>query len=92
MRAATILLASRYGGRSPLAIAVGTELLSLRVARGLTQRELAEPLTGAYVSSVEHGRAVPSLPALLLMLDRLDVPASVFFEGVNARLVDSEAI
>lgn len=91
MRSATILLSSRYGSGSALAMAVGTELRSLRIARGLAQREQAQPLTGAYVSSVEHGRAVPSLPALLLMLDRLDVPASVLFEGVNSRLVDSEA-
>jgi transcriptional regulator with XRE-family HTH domain len=91
MRMATILLAQRYGSGSAWAAAVGAELRSLRRARGLAQRELASPLTGAYVSSVEHGRAVPSLPALLLLLDRLDVPASAFFEGVNSRLVDSDA-
>lgn len=87
---ATILLVRRYGGGSAWAQAVGSELRSLRRARGLAQRELASPLTGAYVSSVERGRVVPSLPALLLLLEHLDVPASVFFERVNSRLVDLE--
>lgn len=90
MRVATMRLSRRYGGGSAWAQAVGAELRSLRRARGLAQRELASPLTGAYVSSVEHGRVVPSLPALLLLLEHLDVSASVFFEGVNTRLVDLE--
>lgn len=48
---------------------------------GLAQGELAGPLTGAYLPSVEHGRTVPSLPALLLLLERLGVPAPVFLGG-----------
>lgn len=54
--------------------ALGGEIRRLRTARGLTQRELAEPLTRAYVCSVEHGRAVPSLASLVLFARRLDVP------------------
>ena len=44
------------------------------------------PLSGAYVSSVETGRVIPSLPALLMMLNRLGVSAPVYFEAVNCRL------
>jgi transcriptional regulator with XRE-family HTH domain len=54
--------------------ALGSEIRRLRTARGLTQQQLAEPLTRAYVCSVEHGRAIPSLASLVLFARRLDVP------------------
>jgi transcriptional regulator with XRE-family HTH domain len=63
--------------------ALGRELRRLRTDRELTQGELGAPLTRAYVSAVEAGRTVPSLPALQLMVDRLDVPLSAFFERVE---------
>ena len=44
---------------------IGTMLRRLRVARGLTQKELADPkYTNAYVSSIEAGRRQPSREAL----------------------------
>lgn len=66
--------------------ALGIELRSRRLAIGLTQEALGRPLTRAFVSSVESGRTVPSLPALRLMVDRLGVPLSTFFDGVERRL------
>jgi transcriptional regulator with XRE-family HTH domain len=63
--------------------ALGRQLRRLRTDRALTQGELGAPLTRAYVSSVEAGRTVPSLPALQLMVDRLDIPLSAFFEQVE---------
>ena len=63
--------------------ALGRRLRQLRKDRALTQGELGAPLTRAYVSAVEAGRTVPSLPALQLMVDRLDVPLSAFFEAVE---------
>lgn len=63
--------------------ALGRQLRRLRTDRDLTQRELGAPLTRAYVSAVEAGRTVPSLPALQLMVDRLDMPLSAFFEQVE---------
>lgn len=45
----------------------------LREERGLTQTQMGTPLTRAYVSLVEGGHALPSLPALLLIAARLDV-------------------
>ncbi|WP_433728126.1 hypothetical protein ACQP2Y_14145 [Actinoplanes sp. CA-051413] len=54
------------------AAAVGRRIQQLRTARGLTQRELAAPrYTGAYVSSVEAGRRMPSTDALAHFAERL---------------------
>ena len=63
--------------------ALGRQLRRLRTDRSLTQGELGSPLTRAYVSAVEAGRTVPSLPALQLMVDRLEIPLSTFFEQVE---------
>ncbi len=57
---------------------------------GLTQSGLGAPLTRAFVSAVERGRAVPSLPALAHMLGRIDMPLSEFFRRVESRLVDQD--
>lgn len=86
MRVATIFLAARYGKRQSFAVALGAELRARRLGRGLTQRQLAAPLTGAYVSAVERGRSLPSLPALAMMLDRLGEPIGAYFDDVERRL------
>jgi transcriptional regulator with XRE-family HTH domain len=52
----------------------------------MSQQELGFPLTRAYVSAVECGRVVPSLPALQHMADRLGVPLSDFFDAVERQL------
>lgn len=82
MRDATIFLA-RHHGTPDFARALGSELRRLRRQRRLTQRELAAPLTGAYVSAIEAGRVFPSLPALVLLLDRLDVDLATYFATVD---------
>lgn len=52
----------------------GQRIHRLRVERGLTQRDLAEPkYTAAYVSSVESGRRSPSREALRHFAERLGV-------------------
>jgi transcriptional regulator with XRE-family HTH domain len=66
-----------------LARAIGAELKRLRRARGLTQSEVAAPLSKALVSAVENGRTVPSIPALALFLERLGTPLETFFRAVN---------
>lgn len=86
MRNTTIFLEQTYGARSAFCAAIGAELRARRLACRLSQRELATPLTAAYVSSVETGRVIPSLPALLMMLDRLGVSPPIYFEAVNCRL------
>jgi transcriptional regulator with XRE-family HTH domain len=83
VRSSTIHKHRRGGPDTPLASAVGLELRRRRVAAGLTQAALAAPMTRAFVSAVERGHAVPSLPALALLVDRLDVSLSEFFSGVQ---------
>jgi transcriptional regulator with XRE-family HTH domain len=65
------------------AMRVGGELRRLRRERGLRQREVGGPLTAAFVSAVEGGLIVPSLPSLALMLDALQVTFADFFAGVE---------
>ena len=58
----------------PQAATVGSRIREMRMRAGLTQAELGSPMTRSFVSAVEHGRALPSLPALLLMASRLGGP------------------
>lgn len=58
----------------PHAATLGSRIRELRIRAGLTQAQLGAPLTRSFVSAVEHGRALPSLPALLLISARLGVP------------------
>lgn len=52
--------------------AIGRRVHRLRSARGLTQRQLAEPAyTAAYVSTLEAGRVQPSEKALRHLAERL---------------------
>lgn len=64
-------------------VRLGGEVRRRRLARGLTQAELGAPLTKAYVSAVEQGRAVPSLPALRHLALRLGVSLADFFACVD---------
>jgi transcriptional regulator with XRE-family HTH domain len=71
--------------RSALAAAIGAELRFRRRGRGLTQRELGLPFTAAFVSAVELGYAIPSVPALVALTNRLGIGLDEFFSGVNFR-------
>src|SRR5689334_6874455 len=58
---------------------IGQRLREARLARGLTQQELAKGLaTKGFISQVERDRAVPSLPKLRVMAGRLGVPLDYF--------------
>ncbi len=63
----------QWAAESPFARSLGAEIRRLREERGLTQTQMGTPLTRAYVSLVEGGHALPSLPALLLIATRLGV-------------------
>jgi transcriptional regulator with XRE-family HTH domain len=52
----------------------------------MTQSDIGQPFTRAYVSSVESGRCVPSLSALLLIADRLHTTGGAILDAVNPRL------
>jgi transcriptional regulator with XRE-family HTH domain len=83
MRKSSIAKHWRAGPGSPLSLAIGRELRRQRRARGLTQASLGTPLTRGFISAVERGRTVPSIPALVLLADRLDVPLDAFFSAVK---------
>lgn len=86
MRKSTITKREIWHLRSYPAGALGAEIRRLRIERGLSQRELGAPLTAAFVSAVERGATVPSLPALAIMAARLRVPLSTIFAAINSRL------
>lgn len=67
---------------------IGRRVQRLRVRRGLTQKQLAEPAyTPAYVSTLEAGRVRPSDDALRHLADRLGVTFDELATGRSARLV-----
>ncbi|KES04342.1 DNA-binding protein [Streptomyces toyocaensis] len=67
---------------------IGRRVQQLRVERGLTQRQLAEPVyTPAYISTLEAGRVRPSDDALRHLADRLGVAFDELATGRPARLV-----
>ncbi|PPS75761.1 MULTISPECIES: helix-turn-helix domain-containing protein [Streptomyces] len=67
---------------------IGRRVQRLRVERGLTQRQLAEPVyTPAYVSTLESGRVRPSDDALRHLAERLGVAFDELAGGHSARLV-----
>ena len=53
---------------------------ALRRSRGISQAVLGYPLSRAYISLIEHDRAVPSLRTLLAIAERLKVePCDLIF-------------
>jgi len=67
---------------------IGRRVQRLRVERGLTQKQLAEPAyTPAYISTLESGRVRPSDDALRHLADRLGVGFEELATGRPARLV-----
>ena len=52
----------------------------------MTQSALGAPMTRAFVSAVETGRTVPSLPALALFADRLGMALDEFFFDVKVQM------
>ncbi|RGC67117.1 Helix-turn-helix domain protein [Micromonospora sp. MW-13] len=78
---------------------VGARVARLRVARGLTQRALAQPrYTPAYVSAVESGRRTPSADAVAHFAERLGVTPADLTTGrspaevvrLHLRLVEAD--
>ena len=86
MRESTISKRGSWGPHSPFASAVGQTLRSERRRLRLSQRELAGGFSAAFVSRVEQGDAVPSLPALAYLADRIGLSLADFFERVGERL------
>ena len=68
---------------APHAAALGSRIRERRTKARLTQAELGAPMTRSFVSAIEHGRALPSLPALLLICSRLGVPVGELLEELE---------
>src|SRR5688572_8615591 len=77
---------TKHGNDRGIATPLGREIRRRRLALGLTQTQLGQPLTRSFVSAVETGRCVPSLPVLLLMAQRLQVRPGVLIDVVNPAL------
>jgi transcriptional regulator with XRE-family HTH domain len=74
------------GDRSDFARALGQEIKERRVALGLSQATAARPFSRAFMSSVERGRFIPSLPSLLIIARQLNTSASNILGAVDLQL------
>ncbi len=63
----------------PQAKRIGERVRQLRLRRGMTQKELVgEFMTRNMLSLVENGSALPSLPSLVYLAEKLEVPVDYF--------------
>src|SRR5436305_961998 len=63
---------------------VGQRVRRLRLARGMTQRQLSVPgVSYAYVSRIESGERLPSLKVLRILARRLGVPLDYLETGAR---------
>lgn len=59
---------------------IGEKIRNLRLSRGMTQKELATgSVTRNMLSLIENGNALPSLPTLVELAQKLDVSVGYFF-------------
>lgn len=86
MRESTISKYSGWGPGSRFATAVGQTLRVERRRLRLSQRDLAGGFSASFVSRVELGDAVPSLPALAYLVGRIGLSLADFFNRVAERL------
>jgi transcriptional regulator with XRE-family HTH domain len=78
-----------HGRARAWASSLGWEVRRRRLAARLSQGELSAPLTRAYVSQVERGETIPSLPALIVLAEKLGTSADEVLRAVN-RTLNSE--
>ncbi len=65
---------------------LGRELRRRRLAAHLSQLEMGLPLTRGYISQLESGKTLPSLPALIVLAQRLGTSADEILKSVNQTL------
>jgi transcriptional regulator with XRE-family HTH domain len=82
MRLSSIYQHARRTNTADAAI-LGSRIRELRRSAGLTQAELGSPMTRSFVSALEHGRALPSLPALMLISARLGIPVGELLDQLE---------
>ena len=69
-----------------LAGAIGREIRRRRRNAQLSQAAIGAPFTRAFICAVERGRAIPSIPALVIILAHLGVGLDEFFAGVQSEM------
>jgi transcriptional regulator with XRE-family HTH domain len=74
------------GRAGQLRSSLGQELRRRRLEANLSQATMGAPMTGAYISQVESGRTLPSLPALIVLAERLGTSADEILKSVNQTL------
>jgi transcriptional regulator with XRE-family HTH domain len=74
------------GRATRFSASLGSELRRRRIAAQLSQDEMSPPLTRGFISQVELGRTMPSLPALIVMAERLGTSADEVLKSVNQAL------
>ena len=69
-----------------IAIAFGERVRTVRLAAGMTQEALAEAteLHATFISNVERGYRVPTVPTLLKLAAGLKVEPSSLVDGIEA--------
>ena len=88
MRVSTISKHHEGGAGTSFARVLGSEVKRRRSQLGLSQATVGMPLSRAFMSSVETGRLVPSLPSLLIIARRLNTSAAAILASVEAQLED----
>jgi len=74
------------GRDGQLAADLGRRIRTARIALGMSQAELGRPFTRAYVSQVESGQTLPSLPAFLHLARRLGVDPCLLLVSTDSGL------
>lgn len=62
---------------------LGCRIRAIRRSLRITQAALGHPLSGSYVSLIEHDRAVPSLRTLVAIAQRLQIRPGDLLDTVN---------
>lgn len=61
---------------------IGANMRKVRIERGMTQAQLASPeFSVSYISAIEHGKLRPSIKALSVLAQRLEVPVTLLVES-----------
>lgn len=71
---------------------LGREIRRRRLAARLSQEEVSAPMTRGFVSQVERGETMPSLPALIVIAEHLGTSADVVLRAVNRALSEEYAV
>lgn len=88
MRKSTMTKQTVAGGGSAFSRVLGEEIRRRRVALGLSQTTVGQPLSRAFMSSLESGRLTPSLPSLLMIARRLHSSGAAILASVETQLED----